>query len=161
MLTDIERLYVAQALYKKLGGIVSTRGRSLRAAQDAEFIAAYEKNGAGFKTRDALINGRKVGTYSVSVSNAGEEIGLKETDHGALLEWARENGFTREEIDFRAVHDRFFRTGEIPPGCEVESRYVPAEIRGTRLTIDPDKVAEVMGAELPGAVAGLLDGEVE
>ena len=154
-----ERLYVAQALFKVMGEYVSTTGDGLRAECDAELLSMYEAE--GIKSLDAKVAGQKVGTYSVTVAKEATKEGLRTVDLDALTAWATENGFIKMEVDYKRIEAYFQQTGEVPDGCELYSETIPEHTKGTVLRIDPQKVAEALGAGLPSAVTGLLYGEVE
>lgn len=157
-LSPRENLYVAQALYKAMGEYVSTKGDSLRAECDAELLSMYESE--GIKSLDAKVAGKKVGTYSVTVAKEKTTTGLRTTDLDALTEWATGHGFIRTEPDYKRIEAYFAETGEVPEGCEAYTETVPEHAKGTVLRIDPQKVAEALGASLPSTVAGMLTGEV-
>lgn len=158
ILTGRERLYVAQALYKAVSEVVSTKGDGLRAQEDAELLSLYEAEGV--KSLDAKVNGVKVGTYSVTVAKGSSKSGLETVDEDALRKWARENGYVREEIDYGAIEDLFRATGEVPDGCEPYTVTTAEHARGTVLRIDPAKVVKALSTSLPVAVESLLEGEV-
>lgn len=167
-MNDMERLFVAQALYSALGEYVSTKNPdSLRAKQDIRVRADYKRdseNGAAPASYNAFVNGVKVGTYSVRIKKAvpaSVEEKPEVTDQGALYRWAAANGYTRTEVDMDRVLDHLRETGELPDGMEL--RHVvhdaqPEAVSGTTLRIDPQKVAEALGPQLPQAVVGLLSG---
>ncbi|OFK25064.1 hypothetical protein [Olsenella sp. HMSC062G07] len=157
-MTDRERLYVAQALFKAMGEYVSTTGDGLRNECDADLLAMYEAE--GIKSLDAKVAGKKVGTYSVTVAKEKTTTGLHTVDPEALSRWAGENGFLRIEVDYKRVEAYFKQTGEVPDGCEVVTETTPEHAKGTVLRIDPQKVADALGTALPSAVTGLLMGEV-
>lgn len=170
--TDMERLIVAQAVYKVVADEVSTKDPDgLRGRMDAEARAAYERD--GIKSRDALLLGEKVGTWSVKVSKAVEETREDHVvveDARAMDEWLLGNALTMAAyIQRDGVLEDFANwvlgsTGEVPGGCsvtEVVHHGRPAGFAGTTLKVDPARVAEVMQGQLPAAVAGLLGGEAE
>lgn len=154
-----ERLYVAQALFKVMGDYVSTKGDGLRSECDQELLAMYESD--GIKSLDAKVAGKKVGTYGVTVAKEKTTTGLRATDLDALAEWACDHDLMRAEPDYKRIEAYFAETGEVPDGCEAYTETVPEHAKGTVLRIDPQKVAEALGASLPSAVAGMLTGEVE
>lgn len=168
-LTDAERLYVAQAVFKRVSEAVSTKDAgSLRSRCDEEMRRVYDET--GFRSADAKLFGEKVGTYSVRLSKpvpASTETRLVVEDPEAVLAWARD-----EATDERAEWERetagefaewcLARYGEVPDGCRAEEAVheaEPARVTGTTLKVDPERVAEVMRERMPGAtVAGLLGG---
>lgn len=159
--TDIERLTIAQAVYKVAAEYVSTKNiNSLRGHVDEEMIRAYELD--GIKSRDLRLNGEKVGTYSVRVSKAKTESVLRETDHDAFVKWAGENPelCTLFALNQAAKLAQFAleTAGELPDGYEFQEVVTPERATGTTLKVDVEKVAKAMSGELPSAVAGLLGG---
>jgi hypothetical protein len=169
-LTDVQRLAVAQAVYKAVSGVVSTKDEdSLRSECDRVLVEQYEQTGA--KSYDVPINGIKVGTYSVKVSKAkpkrkaprawvddwDEFIDWLTNDDGA--DWLRH--LVEEHGDALAL-DILRETGEVAPGCVAQPDYCepaePARVTGTTLRVDADAVAEAMGPMLGERVMGLLGG---
>lgn len=169
-LTDVQRLAIAQAVFKAVSAVVSTKdGDSLRSECDRVLVDQYERTGA--KSYDVPINGVKVGTYSVKVSKPkpkrkaprvwvddGDEFAewlASEDGAGWLRQLVEEHG---DEIAFGV----FYETGEIAPGCVAQPDYCepaePARVTGTTLRVDADAVAEAMGPMLGESVIGLLGG---
>ncbi|WP_028263910.1 hypothetical protein [Atopobium fossor] len=161
-LTPFERLYIEQAVYKAIASDVSTKGAGLRAQLDAALIDGYLSTGV--KSRDALIQGQKVGAYSVKVSKDTRKTVLSIQDRKAWLDWALENGYAHEEKhivvdDEQEVLAELLNNGELPDGCEVQEVGTPPRPTGTTLTVDPAKVNAIMGELGMGNVFPLLDGE--
>lgn len=169
---EIERLAFAQALYAKLGEIVSTKDPdSLRAAVDEFYKDLYETTGA--KSFEVSIDGQKVGTYSVRVSKpkpAETKERLVVDDIGAFSVWIEHE--TNAEILQLFAQSRleefanwlFETTGEIPYGCFVEqtvSLAQPARYSGGALKVDPLSVLDAMQGKLGTAVKGILGGGSE
>lgn len=158
-LTTSEKLTIAQALYKSVADVVSTKNPdSLRAEVDAEIIDAYNRD--GIKSRDLRLNGEKVGTYSVRVKKAFTKERPVLTDMSAFKAWLEDNqeyavGYALSQPDFV---DWVIRQGELPSGYDLETIEFPEVAAGTTLKVDVQKVADAMGNELPSAVAGLLGG---
>lgn len=159
-LTTTEKLTIAQALYKSVADVVSTKNPdSLRAEVDAEMLDAYRRE--GIKSRDLRINGEKVGTCSVRVKKAFTKERPVLTDMSAFKAWLEDNqeyavGYALSQPDFV---DWVIRQGELPSGYDLETIEFPEVAAGTTLKVDVKKVASSMGNELPNAVAGLLGGE--
>lgn len=152
-MNDSERLLIAQAIYKAVASEVKTGEDNLRGRVDAEYLDLYEKTGA--KSFDMRLNGEKVGTYSVRVTEPKVRDELAVVNYQALCNWAEENGCMMP--DMAAIQRCFEETGEVPDGCVVER--IETEGRATpSLRVDAQKVADVMGAQLPDAVRGLLEG---
>lgn len=171
-LTELGRLAVAQALYNTIGAAVSTEDPdSLRGRLDREARDRYERDGV--KSRDVLIGGQKVGTWSVKVSKAVEEsvdVRAVVDDWAEFEEWLLGNGLTMAAFIKRdEVLDEFLQwildaLGEVPKGCITTETLHPARAAGysgTTLRVDTKAVADALKGALPGVVAGLLTGEVE
>lgn len=164
MFNDVERLAFAQAVFKASGEIVSTKDPSnLRAAVDKHYRDLYEQTGA--KSFEVRLNDEKVGTYSVKVSKATKEDTkqrLEVKDPEALLAWLEGTDDLLRYIKAHAVEfaqEHFLRTGEIPDGCTMSEVVIPAQeeaYAGGSIRIDPQKVAEALGAQLPDAMNALM-----
>ena len=169
---EIERLAFAQALYQKLGELVSTKDPdSLRAAADEFYRELYETTGA--KSFEVSIDGQKVGTYSVRVSKAkpaetSERLLVE--DYGTFSVWIeRETNAEVLQLFAKAHMDEFAdwlfkETGEIPYGCFTEqtvSLAQPSRYTGGALKVDPLAVLNVMHGKLGTAVRGILGGDAE
>lgn len=167
-LNDMERLFVGQALFKRLGEQMSTKDPdSLRGREDQLLAARYAASGA--KSYDAVLLGRKVGTYSVKVSKQtpkATETVFSVQSTPAATEWARQN--PGEVADYVQDHLEDFlrycweRYGEIPDGCTVTEVDVPARpgrVTGTTLKVDPHEVSIALRDGLPGSgpIVGLLE----
>lgn len=161
-LSEMQQLAVAQAVYKRMGSVVSTSGDGLRAKVDEQVIGFYEATGA--KSYDVKIAGQKVGTMGVTVSKETERTVFDLTDSDALDAWLA----TDEGVDAigqwatdhlrQFVNDYVKDTGEIPPGVTPRTVVDPPRVKGTTLRVEPAKVARALRGELPAAVAGLLGG---
>lgn len=166
---DLEKLAFAQALYQKLGEIVSTKDPdSLRGLADEFYREMYETTGA--KSFEVKIDGEKVGTYSVRVSKAKPsttEEHFTVTDEEKLSEWvSREINYDLAASFVFAHLERFAgwyftETGEVPYGCELEQTVTlaqPARYSGGALKVDPMAVLGAMQGKLGPSVAGILGG---
>lgn len=156
---DLERLALAQALYKKVGEYVSTKGSSLRSAADANLMEMFEDD--GIDRQRIRINGVEVGTLGISFTKEHTERKMVVDDEGELVEYALDDvaGLTAFLCDnAQALADWYMQEGTVPDGCHVHLRGVPKEPKGTVLRVDPDKVAKAYGMNLPDAVYGLLEG---
>lgn len=179
-LTDLERLALMQAIYKVVAEQVSTRNPdSLRHRLDEQARKDYAESGV--KSRDLLLNGKKVGTYSVSMTKEvspahldgirwnGDKAPVEE-----FSEWCEDNLTKADLLDFvtdggedtdmmeSLANWWFGATGEVPDGFEHFEHDVPGmapTFNGTTVRVSPEKVARAMGAELPATVVGLLGGE--
>lgn len=166
----VQQLAVAQAIYKAVGTVVSTKDPdSLRSQCDADALRRYEMEGV--KSTDILIDGLKVGTYSVKVSKAKPKRKAPRawvddwdefTDwltHEDGAEWLRQ---LVEEHGDALASDILRETGEIAPGCVAQLDYCepaePARVTGTTLRVDTAAVAEAVGGQLGAGVTAMLEG---
>src|SRR5574344_1280956 len=144
-LTTIEKLTLAQARYKVVADIVSTKNPdSLRAEVDAEMLKAYELD--GIKSRDLRVNGEKVGTYSVRVKKAFSKERQVLTDISVFKAWLDDNqdyaiGYALSQPDFVSW---VVQQGELPDGYELDRVEFPEIAAGTTLKVDVQKVASSM-----------------
>ena len=166
---ESEQLAFCQALYSRLGSIVSTKDpNSLRSSVDEEYKALYESTGA--KTFEVRIDDVKVGTYSVKVSKPRDaEIKQQFVCYAKdmLKEWLEhepqpelERAFVEENIE-KYAEFYFNQTGELPFGCDIEQSVIlaqPERYAGGMLKVDPPSVLKAMGNRLGASVAGLLGG---
>ena len=159
-LNDNERIYVMQAVYKSMADEMSTGKDNARGEFDRRMRDDYAKS--GIKSRDAMLMGQKVGTVTVKPDEPKPKQVFDVVDLDELEDWIPtcEGQF----LQFIAMNMGQFAkwwfdmTGEVPPGCSLETvTPEPKEPRVT-LTIRPDKVAEAMGS-LPGDMRPLLGGE--
>lgn len=163
-MSDMERLALAQALYKYLGKIVSTRDDgSLRSQMSRELLEQYAKDGTDRKRM--MLNGIKVGTLSVTQGQPVERLVANVTDEGQLLEWGADDLVAY--IKGRGLVEDFALWSR-------EQGYGPASIPGVTYTTvaeqapprtmlhgcDQEDVAAALGDGLPAAVMGLIgDGD--
>ena len=166
----VQQLAVAQAIYKAVGTVVSTKDPdSLRSACDAEAVRRYEAEGV--KSTDILIDGLKVGTYSVKVSKAKPKRKAPRAwvdDWDAFTDWLTDEdgaNWLRHLVDEHGdalASDILHETGEIAPGCVAQLDYCepaePARVTGTTLRVDTAAVAEAVGGQLGAGVTALLEG---
>lgn len=160
MLNDDERIYVMQAVYKSMAEEMTTGKDNARGEFDRRMRDDYVN--LGIKTRDAMLMGQKVGTVTVKPDEPKPKQVFNVDDMDALEDWIP--SCDGQFLQFIVMNMGQFAkwwldmTGEVPPGCSLETvTPEPKEPRVT-LTIKPDKVAEVMGA-LPGDMRPLLGGE--
>jgi len=172
-LNKLQECMLAQGLYSKLGEIVSTKNPdSLRSQLDERARFLYETD--GIKSRDGIINGVKVGTYSVKTHKATPAVPptfaetLKMTgDEVTFADYIMQDmdalrGFLMRYA--RSIGAMWFNdTGEIPAGFELveemEDPGTPAQperYAGTVLKVDTDKLAMALGPQLPGEVVHIL-----
>lgn len=154
-LKPVEKLAIAQAVYKTVAGIVSTKEKdNLRGMCDKDAIANYLSTGA--KSYDVRLMGEKVGTYSVRVSKPRHDERLKVVDMDAYVAWCVENACMT--TDDAQAERRFRETGELPDGCELEVTDTPETVAGATLKVDEAKVADALGDALPAVAAHALFG---
>lgn len=164
----IKRLALAQALFKNVKSMVNTKDEfNLRGQVDAimaERFAKAKEIGLSPRSFDVEIDGEKVGTYSISTTQASPaetRIELRCENRQRLLAWAVEHGCVT--TDMEAVERHFEVTGELPDGCTAVPVEVPAKAGGkiarTSLRIDPEKVEHALGDGLGDATRYLLEGE--
>lgn len=160
--SPMEQLAIAQGLYKRIAGAVSTKDPdSLRSRMDREFVRDYLEKGD--KSREVRVNGEKVGTYSIRVKKGGTSSALSEKDHEAFMKWIGDNPEVctlfamsqREKLAQFALDT----TGELPDGYELVEVVTPETVAGTTFKVDEEKVEGALGNMLPNAVAGLFGGE--
>lgn len=162
----VERLALAQALYKIAGQLVDTKNpESLRSEVDRYFKAQYDETGS--KSFDVKINDEVVGVYSIKFSKEqpSETRRMMEVrDYIALSKWAA--SLTAEEIlgyfgrDLQPLAEWWFaETGELADGCqmaEIVTLAQPKQYIGGSLKVYPERFAQALGNQLPQGVAGLL-----
>lgn len=154
-LKPVEKLAIAQACYKTIAGIVSTKDPdSLRGMCDQDAIANYLSTGA--KSYDVRLMGEKVGTYSVRVNKPKRVEKLRVTDMDAYVAWCVENACMT--TDDQQAERRFQETGELPDGCELEVTETSETVAGATLKVDEGKVADALGDALPAVAAHALFG---
>lgn len=164
-MNDMERLAVAQAVYKAVAEQVSTRNPGgVRGRMDQRVLDMYEATGA--KSFDVRVNGEKVGTYSVSVPKSKDPRPRTEVvvnDASQVVAWARDNP---DDTDaFVESHAAEFaewqldRSGTVVDGTDVwnvapdRSETVPRTV----LKVDAPKVAEALRGLPPDTIIRLLE----
>lgn len=162
-MNNLEKLAVAQAAYKAIGAIVSTKDAdSLRGQMDAQLVAQFHEDGTDRKR--LMLNGQEVGKLSLAVSPAKTKVQLYLEDARELTLWLGENPRYIERfiatkdgqklLDFLA--DALVVEGEVPRGCEVHEIEVPESL-STKITgCKPEDVAAALGDKLPETFVGLL-----
>lgn len=163
-LSNVEKLAVCQAFQKAVGEHTKTgRSDNLRGMVDAEMRERYEADPMAGKSYDVKVLGRKVGTYSLTVSKpkpSKVETGLQVDDEEELFGWAWNEGFMTVDMD--AVLCHFKGCGEVPAGCSVTETVIPGEVGGevtrTTLKVEPFAVESALGGMLGDAARDLLEG---
>lgn len=154
MQKQIEKLAVAQAVYKVSGEVVSTKDPdSLRSQVDEYYRGLFEQTGA--KSFDLKIGDEKVGTYSIKTTKAKEEKRLVVKDDEAFTRWCTANNCIKVVNDFDKAYSMFLETGEVPDGCEYLTKITQeGYYNGSALRIDPYTVNKALGEAL--SITGLL-----
>lgn len=170
-MNDIERLTLAQALYKSIGELVDTKNPdSLRSQVDRQFRELYDATGS--KSFDVKVFDVPVGTYSIRFSKPKDSEArdvFEVDDYIALAHWF--NDADADEVKkFVALNLadfarwQFDTTGEVPDGCSLKQVVKPAEDKhyiGGALKVDQESVIAAFGKRLEGSVVGLLEGDYE
>ena len=163
--SPVEKLAVAQAFQNKVGKMTKTGvPDNLRGQADAVYRQLYEQTGA--KSFEVKLFGSKVGTYSITPTKDEPEqtvASLVVTDMNALLDWALGCGFIT--VDMERIQEHFESCGEIPEGCAVVERTIPAKKGGefgkSTLRIDSESVLDAIQGALPQTAQMLLGGDAE
>lgn len=165
--TDNERLVIAQAIYGKLGELVSTKDPgNLRAKADEEYKRLYDESGA--KSFQMRLNGQNVGTYSIRTSKAKpqeERLELVIQDKRELCEFISQQPVEALAQFAVCLFEQYAEwhwdnTGEVPNGCDIQTIITPAQepsYLGGSLKVKPEEVAQALKG-LDIGIAGLLEG---
>jgi hypothetical protein len=168
-LPPMERLAVEQALISRIGEDVSTKNSdSLRYAIDTDMINTYYAT--GYKSRDVMVNGQKVGTHSVRVSKGKDAQTMKHLsvmDGHELEQFVQSDECAEERAEYLALMAQNFAEwmletyGIVCDGCEVVTETIhaqPPTVLGTTLRIDAEKVSAALNGYLDAPIAGLIGG---
>lgn len=160
--SDLERLAVAQAVYKAVGKMVSTKGDSLRTRCDRALMDEFVMEGTDRKR--LMVNGHPVGTYSVKMSKAVDAVEPELVEPEKFIQWIRTSDGGLDMLK-RLVYGEAARMvklaatdGELPDGCRVRRVVEPEKMVGTVVNVRPEAVAAALKGELPDAMAGLIEG---
>ena len=136
---------------------------NLRGRVDELMKEWYYSNPMAGKSFDVKLLGKKVGTYSLTVSKPTEQrtrLELNIDDKVVFRKWCEDNGFMC--IDMKAVEEHFEDSGEVPNGCKPVEVVIPADeggiIERTALKVEPKLVADILGNNLAEATVALLEG---
>jgi hypothetical protein len=164
-----ERLAIEQALFNRLGEDVSTKNPdSLRYAADSDMIETYRNT--GYKSRDVMVNGTKVGTHSVRISKGKDAQTVKRLavmDGHELEQFVQSDECADERAEYLALMAQNFAEwmletyGIVCDGCEVVTEIIhaqPPTVLGTTLRIDAEKVSAALNGYLDAPIAGLIGG---
>lgn len=163
----IERLAVAQALYKELGKVVGTKSTdNLRAEVDEYYIGRYLED--GMRTANVRLNGQTVGTFSVISKKIPAHVEVYQLDDKTFADWVQDddaaaNACIAWMLADQKRRDAFARyccevVGVVPDGYEAYREEEDESITTRFSKLDVSKVAEALGEALPSTVAGLLTG---
>ena len=180
-MNPIERVAVATWMSTKLKAITSTHDPDTeRCELDELYREQYERD--GIRSKDVVLFGRKVGTYSARLSKekpatpawTEQKPVLQDTE--GFTRWLQSmDSDTLADVAFWMVHgkgadaDAFTRywfelTGEVPGGCELLTTEhaakpsVPPQFTGTSLRIDEAAMDEAMAPTLTAEIYDLLEG---
>lgn len=156
-------LAAAQAMYKALGAVVSTKdGASLRAKADAELRQLWLDKRI-FGKVPLTIGGHIVGMLTAKQAQPRRRRAVYVEDAGALIEAERDGieDFVLEHIDEFA--EWVVEQGVASPaGVSVSEWDEPGGWGGTTITgCKPDEVLPLLKGQLPEAVYMAIEGEVE
>ena len=156
-------LAAAQAMYKALGGVVSTKdGGSLRAKADAELRQLWIDKRI-FGKVPLTIGGHIVGMLTAKQAQPKRRRFVTVNDPSALLEDQRDamEDFVYEHVDEFA--EWVVEQGVANPAGVSVSEYVDeGGWGGTTITgCKPDEVLPLLKGQLPEAVYMAIEGEVE
>lgn len=159
----LERLAVAQALYRELKAIVDIHNPySLRGMCDEELREAWEANGD--KTRGIYLNGQEVGTLSAKLTKPGKPKAVQQ-DRALGAIWLREQLEERPDwfmawigAHMDEVAQAALDSGELAEGYTVKAD-TGGEWAGTTLRgCTAEKVQQATGVLLQSEVLALLEG---
>ena len=166
--TPQERWAVALGLRKLLDDILDgKREDSIRALLDSELLADYVAGRADRKP--VRVRGKKIGSLYVRSTPAHTEARLYMEEPKDYAGWLCTEG--RQYLErFLGVPkcadmmlkfsvDAVLLDGEVPAGCSFAYEDVPEQVTTAYSGITPQKVADALGAELPGAVLALMTPE--
>ena len=161
---DLAKLALAEALTKACKGLTDPRGGkrgadNLRTKVDGSLRELYEQ--VGVKQLSVEVAGQQVGTLSARLSKGGSRAKVTVVDQNAFTRWLVEGDGADYlarliALDEPKVLAWAEEDGAVPDGCAPEVVEEPVSWLGTTLRVDPGKVAQALGKQLPGALAGLL-----
>lgn len=161
------RLFVAQAIYKDIAPIVSTKGAGPRVDFNDECMEKYVLYGSktlgfewdGVHVADTVIN------FTKPTESRSEDV-LEMADPDAARAWALDNAeavarYVAEDSEaLKAIVDKHLRTtGELADGFEVREVIHPGEPRkfkSVTLKVDSEAILSLVPQLAPSVAAGLL-----
>lgn len=158
-LSSIQRLAVADAIIREC----RDQQKKIRDEVDEETIRLYAESEV--TQRAVNINGKKVGTLSVSLTKPvdGKFPVIRNADKFA--QWVRTSDGGMDTIKrlITVKPDLMLEAatadGELPDGCAMEERCEPAHLKGTTLRVQKQKVFDALGEQLGEGIRGLIGGE--
>lgn len=157
---DLQRLALMEAMSKALKEQTDPRrAGSLRGSMDSELVDAYYADGVD--RRRIVINGVDCGTYSVAFSKERDGVEPAVDDYDAFCAWlaSEDNrGYLHRLVDrcLKQAVEVSTAEGELPDGVSMRRVAEPKRVKGTRISVDKEKVAKALGPGLADAVAGVL-----
>lgn len=168
-LTPLERWALGIALRKILDEeLDGKREGSTRAMLDSELLADYAAGRSD--RRPVMVRGTKVGSLGIRSTPAHTEARLYLEDAKQFVAWLQSPDATSyletfvktrkcSELLLKFCVDAVLLDGEVPAGCSFAYEDVPEQVTTAYSGITPQKVADALGAELPGAVLALMTPE--
>lgn len=165
-LTPMERWALAVALRKILDEVLDgKREDSIRALLDSELLSDYADGRSD--RRPVVVQGTKVGSLGIRSTPAHTEARLYLEDAKQFVAWLQSpdaTSYLETFVKSRKCADMLLKfcvdavllDGEVPAGCSFAYEDVPEQVTTAYSGITPEKVAEALGAELPGAVLALM-----
>lgn len=157
-MTDLERLTIAQSLYKALGEMVSTKDPdSLRGRESAKLLEQYQAEGV--KQKVLRVNGEEVGLLYVSQPKPTEYLRADVTDVHEFMDsmglddlrdWMVDEGVVESYASW--AHSQGIPTPGVTFTKVAKTKPTTTVIRGC----EPEEVAAALGEGLPAAVMGLI-----
>ena len=159
---DYAALAAAQAMYKALGRVVSTKDpASLRSRMDAELRQLWADRHV-FGKVPLVIGGHVVGMLTAKQAKPTTRTEVTVSDVDALVASQADmlEAFARENP--REFAWWLVDQGVAPEGVDVVVTEEPGGWGGTMITgCKPDEVIPLLRGELPPAIALAIEGEVE
>lgn len=163
---DLDRLAVAQAVYKAVAAQVKTREPgNLRGRAEAEFMELYDRDGTD--KVNLRVNGQTVGTMAVTYAKATE--GPEVADDGSYEAWLSEHGEEAYELHVEwltknQLHAVVRLVQRMNPSAVVPASRMPRELEsglregpgGTVLTADGEVVPGMAWVRHPKAPKSLV-----
>lgn len=164
---DMERLALLIALDKAIKPEIDRNNpRSLRAAADAELLEGYDRTGVD--RMRIRVNGKSVGTISVTSTPGHTEHVAMLVDDYAFCEWFTHDGngwtilqdFLRTQTNrtrfMEFVADYMLVDSEVIPGIVDDTPFVDEKLGTTARGFKTEEIADAFGMGLDEAVAHAL-----